>query len=125
MMMYFLTLILSLSAMPVLAQNWDLRGADIPLSQADALALTSNRTLALPDNSLSRFSAGSSFSYTYPDKGGTDFGLFSVERDGRVCIDFDNGRSRCDLFVRNGNLLIMLTEKGERFPIRLQLTLKP
>lgn len=108
-----------------LAQDWNLRSVDSPLGQEQARALTAGSTLTFYDDGQSRFSVGGAYSYTFADSNSTAFGIFRIEDDGRVCIDFRNGRNRCDLFVRNGGLLVMLTEKGERFPIRVHLTLKP
>jgi len=125
MMRLYACLALIAFATPVLAQDWNLEDADIPLGLFGARALTAGRTLTFPDAGESRFSVGGAYSHTYANDGGTAFGIFRVESDGRVCIEFSSGISRCDLYVRNGGLLIMLTEQGERFPIRVHLTLRP
>lgn len=125
-MLRFLTcLFLIAPACPAAAQDWNLRTMDIPLSQDQAIGLTAGSALTFYDDGQSRFSVGGAYSYTYANNGGTAFGIFRIEPDGRICIDFRNGFNRCDLYVRNGGLLVMLTEKGERFPIRIHLTLKP
>ena len=112
-------------ASSALAQDWNLRSVDAPLGHDQARALTAGTALTFYDDGQSRFSVGGAYSYTYANSGSTAFGVFRVEDDGRVCIDFRNGHNRCDLFVRNGGVLVMLTEKGERFPIRIHLSLKP
>jgi len=125
MMKFLACLSLTLVANPVLAQDWHLSDADIPLGPIGAQALTAGRTLTFPDKGESRFSVGGAYSYTYADRGATRFGMFRIESDGSVCIEFRNGFSRCDLFVRNGGILWMLTEQGERFPIKVHLGLRP
>lgn len=91
---------------------------DVPLSQDEVQEMTNGQTLTFYDNGQAKFSVGGSYSYTYANNGGTAFGQFDVGTDGRVCIAFANGFGRCDLFVQNSRRLVMLTEKGERYPIR-------
>ena len=45
-------------------------------------------------------------------------GVYRIEADGSVCVDFINGFSRCDLYVRSGDRVILLDEKGDRYPLR-------
>jgi hypothetical protein len=63
------------------------------------------------------FSAGGAYSYTYAS-GDSAFGRFEIGEDGTVCIAFRNGFTRCDRYVENGSRIVMLTQKGERFPLR-------
>lgn len=100
-----------------------MRAGDIVLSQSDLLRLTSGNTLNFYDGGTSRFSAGGAYSYTYADDGGTAFGMFRVRDDGRICVEFRNGRSRCDLYLANGGLFYLITESGDRFPFRTQFKL--
>ena len=37
---------------------------------------------------------------------------------GVVCSAFDNGFSRCDMYVDDGARLVLITEDGTRFPVR-------
>lgn len=109
--------IVLLAAGPALAQDWALRDGDAALTAAEIEAEIIGRTLVFYDDGQSKFSAGGAYSYTY-DGGGTAFGHFEVGENGVICIDYPNGWSRCDMYVRNGDRLVLLTEKGERFPIR-------
>lgn len=120
-----LCLCTALSASPVAAQDWNLRDDDLILNRDAAAAMTDGRTLVFFDDGQSKFSPGGAYSYTYANDGGTAFGIFTVMNDGRVCIEFRNGFDRCDMYVRNKSLLILLTEKGERFPIKVELELRP
>ncbi len=106
------------------AQDWALREGDIPLSKPELQEFTRGVTLTYHDEGTSKFSPGGSYSYTYAHDGGTAFGLFRITEKGQVCIDFRNGRNRCDLYVRQDGLLIMLSSKGERFPVKVEMGLK-
>lgn len=82
------------------------------------IALIDGQTLTFFDDGQSKFSAGGAYSYTYANGGGTAFGAYEVGEDGTVCIAFRNGFGRCDRYVESGGRVVMLTEKGERFPVR-------
>ncbi len=118
-------LILICAASPVLAQDWNLRKADILLDRAGAEALTAGNTLTFIGDGEARYSVGGSYSYTFEDDSDTVFGLFRIEPDGRICVDFRDGYRRCDFYVVNDSVLLMLTEKGGRFPVRVHLGLRP
>lgn len=112
-------LITFLAAGSVAAEEWSLRPGDVPLPQADLEALA-GQTLTFYDDGRSKYSAGGAYSYTYSAKngGGTAFGSYHIAEDGSVCTEFQSGFQRCDLYVRNGTRMILVTEKGERFPVR-------
>lgn len=105
--------------------EWKLMPGDMPLSPLELGSLADGGALTFHDDGVSRFSPGGSYSYTYADNGGTAFGTFDVREDGRVCIDFRNGMGRCDLYVRNGLRLILLSENGNRFPVKIELGIEP
>ncbi|MBY5934541.1 hypothetical protein KUV51_16145 [Tateyamaria omphalii] len=113
-----LFLILFLLAGPALSQDWAVRSADTPLDRQAVMALVEGNTLTFFDDGQSKFSAGGAYSYTYANGGGTAFGRYEVGVDGTVCIAFRNGFGRCDKYVESAGRVVMLTEKGERFPIR-------
>lgn len=117
--MRFLAIIAFLVASPVLAEGWVLRPGDVPLTRNELAALA-GRTLNFYDDGQSRFSAGGAYSFTYSveNGGGTAFGTYRIAEDGSICVDFRNGFSRCDLYVHNGDRLILINEKGERYPVR-------
>lgn len=115
--MRFLVFLLCLAA-PAAAQDWALRSTDTVLDRSAVLALVEGRTLTFFDDGQSKFSAGGAYSYTYANGGGSAFGRFDVAQDGTVCIAYRNGRGRCDRYVQNAGRIVMLTENGERFPIR-------
>lgn len=94
-----------------------MRSGDTVLDRAEVMGLTIGNTLVFYDDGQSMFSAGGAYSYTYAG-GGSAYGQFDIATDGTVCIAFRNGFSRCDRYVRNGTRVVMLTQKGERFPLR-------
>ena len=100
-----------------LASEFTLLDQDVALTREEVLALTHNRQVIFYEGGQSRYSVGGAYSYTYQG-GGTAFGRFEVGQDGVVCIDFRNGRSRCDQFVHSHGRLVMITQSGDRFPIR-------
>ncbi|WP_299778786.1 hypothetical protein [uncultured Roseobacter sp.] len=112
----FLTVLL-ISPLTVLAQDWQFRDGDRALDHAEVMALTEGQTLVFFDEGQSKFSSGGAYSYTYAS-GESAFGRYRVKPDGTVCIDYRNGFARCDRYVESGTRIVMLTEKGERFPIR-------
>ncbi|TMV03736.1 hypothetical protein FGK63_18885 [Ruegeria sediminis] len=108
-------------AAPLAAAEWETRPGDVPLDKAELDALA-GQTLTFYDDGQSRYSAGGGYSYTYSaaNGGGTAFGTYHIAEDGSVCTEFRNGFTRCDLFVRSGGRLILINEKGERYPVRPQ-----
>jgi hypothetical protein len=113
-----LVILLLLLPQAALAQGWTDRPGDVPLDAESLAALTGGAALTFYDDGQSKFSAGGAYSYTYADDGGTAYGTWRVETGGVICIDYRNGRSRCDRYVRNGGRLIVQTESGDRFPVR-------
>lgn len=111
-------LLLCLISVPALAQEWNLRANDRALPRAEVVALIEGQTLLFFDDGQSKFSTGGAYSYTYANGGGTAYGRYEVGADGIVCIAFRNGFGRCDRYVESAARIVMLTQKGERFPLR-------
>jgi hypothetical protein len=40
-------------------------------------------------------------------------GTYRVD-NGRICVDFDNGRARCDKIVKDAGKYYLITSKGDR-----------
>lgn len=104
---------------PAAAQEWKLRPGDRPLSIAELDALE-GQVLRFFDGAEAVYGPGGAYSYTYSDAngGGTAQGRYEVAGEGEVCTSFPNGFSRCDYFVENGGRLAVITEQGERYPVR-------
>ncbi len=103
-------------ALPLSAKEWPVKPGDVPLSQTELDGLA-GRTLTFYDDGQSRYSAGGAYSYTYAS-GESAFGTYSIAEDGSICIAYRNGFSRCDLYVHSGERLILIDEKGDRYPVR-------
>ena len=113
-----LALILCVMAAPVAAQDWFLRDDDTRIGLEALDERLRGQVLTFFDDGQSRFFEDDRYTYTYPNGGGVAYGYYAVNEDGTVCIEFINGFSRCDLFVENAGRLILVTEDGQRFPIR-------
>ncbi|MCF6431668.1 hypothetical protein L1069_12255 [Leisingera sp. MMG025] len=118
-MKWIMPLFLSLMAGSALAGDWPLRPGDTVLAQ-DELDALSGRSFRFYDGGESLYGSDGAYAYTYSAKngGGTAWGTYRIAADGSVCVEFANGLGRCDLYVRNGSRVILITEKGERFPVR-------
>jgi hypothetical protein len=112
-----LTLALSLCASAVAAQDWALRDGDRLLDRAEVQAFAEGQTLLFHDGGKSKYSHGGAYSYTYAS-GESAFGSFRIEADGTVCIAYRNGAARCDRYVASGERFVLLTQHGERFPVK-------
>ncbi|WP_037311204.1 hypothetical protein [Ruegeria halocynthiae] len=104
------------AASPLAAAEWPTKPGDAPLT-AEELDGLAGRTLTFYDDGQSRFSAGGAYSFTYAS-GESAFGTYSIAEDGSVCIAYRNGFSRCDMYVHSGDRLILIDEKGDRYPVR-------
>ena len=116
---------LALIASTATAQDWSFRDADEVLDAEALDQIADGGALTYYDDGVSLFSAGGSYSYTYANNGGTAFGRFRVEGEGQICIDYRNGFSRCDMYVRNAGRLVLLTEDGERYPVKKEEGIGP
>lgn len=119
-MRFGLVLILAALGQPVLADGFSVKNSDRVL---DATAMSSDvvgRTHQFFDGGESFFSVSGTYTYTYSD-GGRAYGTYTLQDAGAggvVCSEFDNGFSRCDMYVHDGERLVLLTEDGNRFPVK-------
>lgn len=95
-----------------------IRTTDTKFDEAGMAELLSGRLVEFFDGSKSRYGSDGSYAYTYTDDGPEWTGTYRVEQDSVVCVDFDNGSSRCDRFIRAGERLVLVIEDGTRFPVR-------
>lgn len=102
---------------PVLAQDWHLRESDVLFDAEGLQQALSGQKIEYYDGGTSVFGSDGTYSYTYGG-GGLWEGHYEVGDAGLVCVTFVTGTLRCDRFVRNDGRLVLLTEKGERFPVR-------
>lgn len=104
-------------ALPALAQNFEPRSGDQVLTDAQMQAEVVGQTHVFFDDGRSSFLAGGRYSYTY-SSGDTAFGRYELRPGGVVCTFFNHGFQRCDMYVRANGRLVLITEAGERFPVK-------
>lgn len=105
---------------PVTAQEFIPRATDQVLDAAAMQAEVVGRTHEFFDGGVSFFSISGTYSYTYSD-GGRAYGEWTLRDDGEggvICTSFSAGFARCDMYVHDGDRLVLITEDGVRFPVR-------
>ncbi|TDE37410.1 hypothetical protein [Antarcticimicrobium sediminis] len=107
---------LSLLLCPVAlsAQGWDWPSEDFDGFYLDAPTRFFNPDTPqfAPDGSVRRPS----------DPGApTQFGAFTLLSDGRLCISTGDGDGGCDVYLRDGQMHMLVTEGSERFPFKFEL----
>ena len=111
---------LAFLAQPAFADGFSVRDGDRVLDAAAMLNDVVGRTHQFFDGGESFFSVSGTYTYTYSD-GGRAYGSYALPDGGDggiVCSEFDNGFSRCDMYVHDGTRLVLLTEDGNRFPVK-------
>ncbi|WP_421703906.1 hypothetical protein [Aliiroseovarius sp.] len=110
---------LAFAVSPALAQEGEspIRPDDQPMDQAALSAAVTGQTLTFFDGGESRFETDGKYSWTYGE-GGTWLGHYAVGEDSTICITFVTGVERCDLYVQNGERLVLITQDGMRFPVK-------
>jgi hypothetical protein len=99
-------------------QNWAQKTGDTLLTDAALQQRLTGQTITFYDDGQSYYYPDGRYTYTYADEGGVAYGHYQLEPDSTVCVAFVNGFSRCDRFVQTAERLVMLTAKGDRFPVR-------
>jgi hypothetical protein len=112
----FILMSIALAA-PAVAAGWAMRDGDTPLGKADVTAFLKANEVRFYDGGQSEYGAAGAYAYIY-DGGDRAEGLYRIEEDGSVCVDFVNGWSRCDLYVRNGGRVLLIDQKGDRYPLK-------
>lgn len=110
-------LVAVLLAGPGWAEGWKTRDGDAAFSAQALRDRLSGVTLVFYDEGRSVYGADGHYSYTYGG-GGLWEGRWDVGADSTVCVTFVTNVTRCDRIVENAGQLLMLTTKGERFPIK-------
>ncbi|MFY9209972.1 MAG: hypothetical protein WAO69_02490 [Aestuariivita sp.] len=116
--------LLAALAAPAVAQDWTLPEGQEVLSYEQARGLTSGRTLSFPGLGQSTYFTDGRYVFKGEDRSILQFGMFEVRRDGKVCVNLYSDGTRCDVFLKNHGLLFMLTEKGDRFPVQLEIEVR-
>lgn len=107
-------------ASPVAAQDYALRDSDTVPTRAALSDTILDRDLEYFDGGVSRYDTVGTYAWTYAENngGGVWSGVHDIRDDGIVCVTFETGVERCDMFVMAGERLVLLTVEGQRFPLR-------
>jgi len=110
-----LVLILFLAS-PSFAQDWNIRPWDGQMTRDQVVKRISGNEVLFMDGGVASYGLDGRYAYTY-DGGRAYEGAYNIEEDGSICIDFDSGPDRCDLYVLHGERLVMIAQNGRRFPV--------
>ena len=108
--------LIALTSMPAFADGH--RTSDVVLNAAGMKDLLNGQVVTFYDGSKSTYATDGTYGYTYTDDGPVWRGQYTLEDDSRVCVAFENGESRCDMFVMDGERAVLITRDGTRFPVR-------
>ncbi|MGB7320130.1 MAG: hypothetical protein WBC95_01860 [Albidovulum sp.] len=105
------------AATPTLSAEWAMRAGDEPFSQSALATFLTTEEIRFHDGGRSEYGPGQAYAYVYSSEDRAE-GHYRIEADGSVCVDFVNGFARCDLYVQNGTRVLLIDEKGDRYPLR-------
>lgn len=107
-------------ATPAVAQDFAVRNSDTIPTMAALSETILDRDLEYFDGGISRYDTGGAYAWTYSENngGGTHMGVHDIRDNGVVCITYDSGAERCDMFVMSNDRLVLLTDDGQRYPLR-------
>lgn len=94
------------------------RASDTILDSEGMNDLLTGNVVTFYDGSRSTYAADGSYGYTYTDDGPVWRGEYTLDDGSRVCVVFENGEQRCDMFVMDGERVVLITRDGTRFPVR-------
>ncbi len=103
------------------AEGFAPKGSDRVLDAGEMAAQVVGRTHEFFDGGVSFFSVSGTYTYTYSD-GRRAYGSWAwpeTGAEGVICTSFAAGFSRCDMYVHDGTRLVLITEDGDRFPVRI------
>ena len=108
---------ISVISVPVSAQEtaWNIRPWDTKLDPKWVRENIVGTSITLIDGGTAHYEADGLYRYVYIG-GNTFTGTYEVAEDGALCVTFESGAARCDLYVKQGEKLLLITEDGGRYP---------
>lgn len=103
-----------LVVVPGMTDVWNVRPWDTRLTLPEIEDYVIGNKIAFPDGAVAIYGDDGSYSYIY-DGGNRFDGKYTMASDGSLCVTFENGRGRCDLYVLQGERLMLINEEGGRF----------
>ena len=110
--------VVTLTAGAAPAEEWQTKEGDRLLDRDELETILRGHEVEFHDGSRASYGADGSYGYLYAGDDSAHAGRFETGEDSAVCVTFENGAARCDLYVMNGARLILITESGLRFPVR-------
>lgn len=89
--------------------------ADEPMTGEETRAFISGKTIEF-DNGIATYKPDGSYEYHLKSSGMTWPGTWLINQD-KVCIRFDNGPSRCDQYVKEGDRIGLMNSRGIVSPV--------
>lgn len=105
----------------LVAQDWGLLGGT-PWPKTSPMMSPQpfydpKRPYLAPDGSVRRGYETEGLTYD----GRTDFGLLALRRDGKICVELGVGGKSCDLYLKDGQMRMLLGDGQGRLPFRFEL----
>ncbi len=116
--MRLILLVMMVLTGPALADGFAMKQGDAAFDLEGLDGRLRGEVLTFYDDGQSHYYEDGRYSYTYANDGGSAYGYWDITPEGAVCIEFLNESTRCDMYVKNGDRLILITEDGHRFPVR-------
>ena len=102
------------------AQDWNQEYWGTLLGYDEVIDLTASGSLTVPGLGHSIYASDGTYIFADEKKSTRRFGVFEVRKDGSLCVEFyPDRRGQCTVFLRRNELVFLLTEEGERFPVSL------
>lgn len=101
-----------------LVQAAGLRESDTQLSAAQTEAAIAGQVIEFYDGSAAHYGPGDAYAYVYAPGDPPFVGRYEARDGGQVCVEFENGFSRCDIYVEADGRLVLIIADGTRFPVR-------
>ncbi len=97
-------------------EDWNTQASDVHLTGEELGALVVGNRIDYSDGGTSRIRPDGSYVYTSAE--GQRFpASYDIRSDGVVCLEFPAGGSRCDKFVKSGEQLVLINQRGSRYTV--------
>ena len=90
--------------------------AQQPMSSDEIKSLINGKQFTVGSDGFATYKADGSYEYTVSSDLRTFRGKWSVQGD-RVCVQFDNGTSRCDQYLKDGTKIVLKNSQGRTFTV--------
>jgi hypothetical protein len=96
--------------------NATVKDTGTPMSRSEIQSLVYGKTVSAGTSRLT-FDRDGRYQFTFGNgvKGGA--GRYRIE-EGRICVDFDSGRSRCDRYMKQDGQLYLVDQAGAGYLLK-------